>query len=259
MITIPNCCKKSYKKEKVCFIERDEQSISINGLNEFTVDATLYIHDDPNTTPTFLKKMAKKIIAKYKNGVGYVETEWKGDAELLVGDRVLAQSQHEKVAHEYEVMSNEISLDSSGYRQTTKGRAIIEENNSTKVSKIRIDSNNAFSFGLPILSRTMVNQVKIEFYVLIDATDEFDSDVIEVRRRDCVFDKNDANKFVVEAELKKVYCSIESIRIVWDREKFAGVLTLDKVINATANSIVLEISATRNDFENFKIVINPDI
>ena len=72
-------------------------------------------------SPSVIEEIAEKILNKYQDGVAFVDTEWKGNAELQLNDRFVGQSILEEEGQVYECLSNEISL-SNGFRQTTKGR-----------------------------------------------------------------------------------------------------------------------------------------
>jgi len=170
--------------------------------------------------------------------VGFVDTEWKGDTALKLGDRVRAHGIHTEPenARVYECLSNEFTL-SNNFRQKTFGRVV--EANQTPI-KANISPNNAFSYNIPVLSRTIVNQVNCEYYALVDATSDTADDDITIDMGDCEI-TGSGNSFVLVAtvELKKVYRQISNIII----ERGPGISFIE-VRKVTANKITLVFSAT---------------
>ena len=71
---------------------------------------------------------ANEILTKYKNGVTYIDSEWKGDTDLELGDVFFGKSLHEKTQFgtEFECQSNEIKFDSA-LRERTKGKALTKQ------------------------------------------------------------------------------------------------------------------------------------
>ena len=72
-----------------------------------------------------------KIVAKYKDGLAYIDASWKGDAALEPGETFQSYDMREKRLamrkkrtpsfKNYECLSNEIKFDGS-FRQKTKAR-----------------------------------------------------------------------------------------------------------------------------------------
>jgi len=95
-----------------------------------------------------------------------------------------AHSRHERAdeAKTYECLSNEMKLNSRGFRQTTKGRSLRQRlpNPQPPNERHEIDKNNAFSYSLPILSRTVVNRA------------------IRVKLRDCERELIGNNQFKID-------------------------------------------------------------
>ena len=115
---------KSYKREPTSYSEERSPSIRYNGLRAFDSNATLFATTE-NSDPREIKRIAKRILDKYHNGVAFVDTQWKGNLELGLKDLFLAKSMFESEHFLYECLSNDIRLD-NGFRLTTKGRAITE-------------------------------------------------------------------------------------------------------------------------------------
>jgi len=255
---------KSFKKVRVTQSFRDindpdEKSIRANGLREFNYDATLYCTTDTRNVPPVIKQMAQNILAKYSQGVAFVDTEWKGDAQLQLKDKFNAQSQFEEKAKTYEILSHEISL-SNGFRQVTKGRCIGKEE-PLPVNQVaaEINQDNAFKFGLPVKSRTIVNQVNVSYYVL-EPCDE--PETITVNYRDCEWVYEDGvrtNRFTATVKLEKVYERIERMH---HSSRVGAEVRVDKVAYVTTNSIKLECYFTGSNialFSEFEVRINEPI
>ena len=81
------------------------------------------------------EEFVKKILDKYKNGVTYVDAEWKGDPDLTLNNTIeaplknkfTAKSQYDdaEMTEVYECLSNEFKF-SGNFRQRTKGRELWE-------------------------------------------------------------------------------------------------------------------------------------
>jgi len=265
---------RSYKKEKRVFTENYPDSIAKNGLHEYTYKANMFVTNDASKKPEFLVSVAKNIIDKYKNGVTFVDTTWKGDAGLGLSDMFKARSMHEPKVSVYETLSNEMVL-SNGFRQTTKGRTTEDRlvsdrhilysgegyvgdafaTNQTEImAKALIDPDNAFSFNLPVNNRVIVNQVRVEYWVLVECNEP---EAITVNKADCnvtpIVDQNNNTtgyRIITTVVLEKVYDEIREI-IVRQSD-----LTFVKVIEATASSLVIELQSPAERFDEFVIQIN---
>ena len=200
--------------------------------------------------------MANNILGKYKDGVEFVDVEWKGNASLTLGDEFVAQSQHSDVAKIYEVLSNETTLNSRGFRQITKGRAINETPTEQDMDGlIKIDPDNAFSFNMPVNNRTIVNRVIVEYFRLVECRESDFGEEIEIDWDDCM---REGNRVVATVELSKVHEWFNRIEVMGAG---FGSIEFEKVINATANTLTLEFNLTEigvaNEFAlNFNIIIN---
>jgi len=265
---------KGYKLVKQTYTIENKASIRKFGLRKYTYDATLFVTNDIDGIPPFVKFMAENILSKYKGGVEFVDTTWKGHLGLELKDNFEARSLHtpeNQASTVFETLSNEITL-ANGLRQITKGRATenikkkshaahsgqiyagegaYATSQTTPSVKHKIDPDNAFSFNLPVNNRVVVNQVNIQYYVLEKCTDP-NKDRITIKKRDCRFDTTDPNKFTVVVKLEKVYDRIESVHIVC--EKLDKVRFL-RVVSDTANSLELEFDAS-GVFDEFTIQIN---
>ncbi|MDR3022372.1 MAG: hypothetical protein LBU60_06855 [Clostridiales bacterium] len=148
----------------------DEESIRDNGLSEYEYDGSLFavVADANYSTPNEIVTLGQGLLRQYSNGVGYVETEWWGDPSMELGSVFLAQSQYEDRPKVYECMRNEIRRDSGGYRMKTTGREMIGFNVDDYKDNILISPSNAFSFSIPVLSRTIVNRVIVKYKMLIE-------------------------------------------------------------------------------------------
>jgi len=114
---------KGYIKHEV--IRENVNSIRIFGIQEYIHDSNMLIDEK------LAIDIAEKIIKKYKDGLSYINSEWKGNAELEPGDMFSSYDMREKQkatsegcpleCTQYECLSNEIKFD-GGYKQTTKAR-----------------------------------------------------------------------------------------------------------------------------------------
>ena len=216
---------------------------------------TLFVTAEKRVVPPVIKRMADNILKKYSGGVTFVDTEWKGDAEMTLCDKFNAKSQHEDEARTYEMLSNEMSL-GNGFTQVTKGRCVGKKTENA----IMIDEDNAFRFSLPVKSRTIINQVNVSYIVLEE--DDVPYEEVTINYRDCEFlvdtyDKNVVDeqgkyKFIAIVKLEKVYERVESIAI--DRYSLHRA-SVNRIISATTNSLIIEFTEL-SKFSEFKIIIN---
>jgi hypothetical protein len=251
----------SYKVVETEYIVEDEISIRENGLNEFEYDASLFAvigKDDDYNTPYEIETLAKGLLEQYKNGVGYVQTEWCGDPALELGSIFLAQSQYEKSPRVYACMRNEITRNDRGFRMKTTGREVLSAKLEDYSDSILISPSNAFSFSIPVLSRTIVNRVVVRYKILTeyDKSENDEPDIITIKREQCkqILDENEnpTGRYTVTVKLDKVYDRIEKvITKVKDGEppKFKEIRT------STANSLNIIIEET-GKFKDFNIEIN---
>ena len=250
-----------YEIQEVQFVVEDEDSIAINGVQEYEYDARLFaIPDNGSGVPTELLAMGQGILDKYSKGIGYVETEWIGNAELQVGDEFMAKSMYDDYKI-YEVMSSEITINQRGFRQTIKGREVLESTFSPE-ELIKINPSNAFSFSLPVKSRTIVNRV-IGTYSLLVPLDDEEKEEISIQKRDCkirqeieIVDGVEVVRYKVNATVKlgRVYDRIENIKIeVTETKENVDVY---KIVTASYNSIALEFYVADTNFKEIKFTIN---
>lgn len=200
-----------------------------------------------------------------QNGVEFVGTTWKGHAGLGLDSNFEARSLHiPENLHStvFETLSNELTLGDNGFRQTTKGRATERIKKKTNVARggqvstssdrhfktHKIKPSNAFSFNLPVNNRVIVNQVNIEYLILEKCTDP-NNDRITIKKRDCLFDKTDPNKFTTTVKLEKVYDRIESI--VASRLDLVPIQFF-KLLSATSTSLTLEFITENKILLNLK-------
>jgi|GEM_PF-881192 len=387
---------KSYQKIKASFVLRNKASIDMHGLHEYNYDATLFATAQTSRVPSVISAMAQLILDKYSDGVNFVETEWKGDAELKLDNIFYAESIHEREqgirTPKYECLSNELTLE-GGFRQATKGRIaeprikyIADERGNLFISNgrnlmnnrvfsflrgfqsvdidtarytgvrlepgqqylieleysttflsstvfmvgsggvggqfrpiawqerggtqrnarivftvpsdlpedggnlvlrfeirrggvtglttgpdirimdislkkndvegesiaiggddpvVKINPDNAFRFSLPVKSRTIVNQVKVEYYVLKPCSEV---ETIRINERDCVFfDAADSSRFRTIVRFRKVYDSIRNLEVP------AGFTY--NISKATSNTLEVVFTAPVPNFENFEVRI----
>jgi len=254
----------SYNKVKVAGSLRDSDRISgsnsvgINGLREYDYKAGLFVTNDRQAVPQPILGMVDNILYKYRDGVDFVDAEWKGDADLKLGDKFDSYSVHEDIENNpnavqtYECLSNEMTL-SNGFRQTTKGRVVTKENGLNK----SIDPSNSFRYSLPVVSRTIVNQVNFEYYVL-EKDMENPGENVSVNWRDCetIAINNEqgqpTGRYTVTAtvSLNKVYERISNILLVTDREEIENF----HVVSATVSSLNIRFECT--EFERLRVEIN---
>ena len=252
---------QSYNKVEVTVSFRgDVDSIRDNGLREYDYDATMFVTADTRNTPKILEDMARNILAKYGNGRAFVDTEWSGDPSLLLKDRFLAQSQFENEPKKYEVISNEINIDGS-FTQITKGRAVVENSqeqvyeSENKLSElVEINQNNAFSFGIPVKSRTIVNQVNVSYYVL-EPDRESDGETVEISWRDCNFIGR-SESFTAVVDLEKVYDEINKIDVEGVKDEEAISVRIVRVLETTVSSLTIEFTTANVDFDEINVKIN---
>jgi len=270
----------SYKKVKAYFSVCDEDSIRSYGLSEYKYDAAIYATTNTTRVPPILEAIANRILAKYKNGVDFVDTEWKGDIRLGLSDEFVAHSLHEEPARakEYECLSNELSLDSGGFRQVTKGRCKSRTPVGVQCNcqagtqcncPVKITPDNAFSYNIPVKSRTIVNKVNVEYYVLVP---DGGGETVTVNYKDCEVTEfsisnprpngtplNHTHSVVTTIQLEKVYEKIDNIYI--NRINMGEIVGIDearfaKVISATASSLKISLSSRTRSFKEIEILIN---
>ena len=114
---------------KICakyeIVRENAKSIRNYGVQEYAHDSTMLIDEK------LAVEIADKIIEKYRDGLSYINAEWKGNAELEPGEIFTSFDLREKqkaaienrdpVKTLYECLSNEVKFD-GGYKQTTKAR-----------------------------------------------------------------------------------------------------------------------------------------
>ena len=388
---------RRYNKVKAIHSIRDENSIKINGIHEHNCDATLFVTTETREVPKLITTMAENILQKYKNGINFVDTEWKGDVGLNLGSAFNARSIHEEYDENdpqqiFECLSNEMTL-KNGFRQRTKGKVIkdgvrniksfdnlpnaqnllplstisntfsfparttiasivtgvqleanqqylIEINYSTAIfiqtrfivgsgananqfryiasqgregldrtariiftpiaqdlqggsnlilrfqrnsstnlvntsltltsislkkidqmppvitettkiaPVVEITPENSFDYSLPVVSRTIVNQVNVEYYVLEEVGADEDKERITVNRRDCQLIENSTNRFRAILKFKNVYERINSL------SSNSGEINSIIIHSATASSLVIDFIVTTSDFNDLTITIN---
>ena len=257
---------QSYRKVKIAYNKIDKESVAINGLHEFTVDADYFVTSE-SRVPQHIVDIADNILDKYCQGVQFVETTWKGDPDLRLGDKFLAKGLHEKDARLYECLSNEFSLSSSGFRQATKGRAVSGldiMSPAQRAELIMIDPDNAFSFSLPILSQTVVNSVKVEYCKLVPCTD---SAIFEINYDECEFEVNEQGnkirgndgrfRFTCDVDLDdRVFDGITRILSKPCEEEPSNDVLFSKIVSAFSRKIKIELTSSISNFTRFYVMLN---
>jgi len=148
-LPIPN-----FKQVKTAYADNRDKSIKINGLCEYVRKAfcsgyypamengKIVKAKDENEEEYIVyethdcgQEFVRKILDKYKNGVTYVDAEWKGDPDLTLNNTIeaplknkfTAKSQYDdaEMTEVYECLSNEFKF-SGNFRQRTKGRELWE-------------------------------------------------------------------------------------------------------------------------------------
>ena len=110
----------SWKLEKSNYLRDERDSIMKYGFKEFKCSASASMNKEQ------AEKNAEKILSKYKSGVAYLETNWKGNDELKVGMTFKGDKESEAAEKErqtFECLSNEMVLN-GGFRTKTKGLKI---------------------------------------------------------------------------------------------------------------------------------------
>ena len=102
-----------------------------------------------------------------------------------------------------------------------------------EVSSVEITTANAFSYSLPVKSRTVVNQVNAEFYFL--ERDSAPGETIRIKRQDWV--DVGSNRIAATVRLNKVYDEISRIGI---GDEGNGVVNFFRVVSTTSNSLRIE-------------------
>ncbi|MCL2847536.1 MAG: hypothetical protein FWE13_02135 [Firmicutes bacterium] len=156
----------------------------------------------------------------------------------------------------YETLSNEFNI-ADGFRQTTKGRCSGNIKINQNLDKILIDPSNAFSFNLPVISRTLVNQVVVEYYVLEPQEENFET--VTVNRRNCRFELdekgNEAKTFIATLKLEKIYNRIGRVTI--DTEiNSRNPVSIIKLLSVTANSLEIKFEDEYDNWDEIEIRIN---
>ena len=138
-----------YKTVKKTFSADNAKSIKINGLCEYNRKAFCLgyypviedgeIKKDENDAERIVyethdcgNEFAKKILDKYKDGVTYLDAEWKGDIDLGLDSKFTAKSRYDdaNMTEVYECLSNEFKF-SDKFRQKTTGRELWEGRKNT--------------------------------------------------------------------------------------------------------------------------------
>ena len=146
-------------------------------------------------------------------------------------------------------------LNSRGFRQITKGRSlgILAADQPARVHAIT--PNNAFSYSLPVLSRTAVNQVNYEYGVLELANEEDASKSIRVRLRDCVIEGN-----IITANVPlggRVWERIERVRVAFEGRPNIDLLRSNILDNSSANILRIRFAEINTAGNNrFEVYIN---
>jgi len=198
-----------------------------------------------------VQSMAYNILHKYHDGVDFVNTEWKGDPALRLGNNFNAHSIHEQPseAQTYECLSNEMRLSKDGFRQTTKGRSLRRHLPNIPA---RITPENSFSYSLPVLSRTVVNQVNYRYHILERVLDGDATKAITVRRRDCAIN---GNTITANVNLDRVWERIVGVRVTMNNNPPNENVTVLR--NTTANILRIKFDANIGDNTEFSVLINP--
>ena len=117
---------KSYRLVRRNLSRGSRLSVGSNGLREFDSNARLFVvpENAEDVEPEEIERIAQRILSRYHNGVPFIDAEWKGDAALHLQSIFVAQKEFGSPRREYECLSNEMTLDSNGFRQVTKGREI---------------------------------------------------------------------------------------------------------------------------------------
>jgi hypothetical protein len=245
----------SYRVVEMEYVVGDEESIRDNGLSEYEYDASLFaVVQRDYETPNEVVTLGEGLLEQYRNGVGYVETAWWGDPSMQLGSIFLAQSQYEDRAKVYECMRNEIRRDSGGYRMKTTGREVLGANVDDYLDNILISPSNAFSFSIPVLSRTIVNRVIVKDRMLVE---DQEPETITVKREKCkpVLDENQnpTGVYTCTVGLAKIYDKIKSVKMLVNEYEID---IFDKIISYTVNSVVLKTSKVDKEFNEIEIKIN---
>jgi len=245
--------QRRFRKVKASFTLENTQSIRIHGVKEFTYDATLMVAPRENTAPHAIRTMAQFILDKYGEGLSFVDAEWKGDVNLELSDNFEARSIHDKDSKRkiYECLSNEMSL-GRNFRQVTKGRTRV--NNSNNNAETIIDPDNSFNFSLPVKSRTIVNRVNVEYYVLEPDTEENRS--IRVNLSDCEITGTGAVRTVTARVPlgNRVWERIHRVRVEIDTN--LDLITPTMLSNTSNNMLWIRFSANINNTIDFRVHIN---
>ncbi|MCL2370232.1 MAG: hypothetical protein FWC80_03275 [Firmicutes bacterium] len=252
----------AYKKTPATFTISNSDSIEINGLHEYTYNARLFATTETKSVPAPIKVMANYILDKYGEGVDFVKADWKGDPGLKLCCKFDAKSPHDPRDLEpktYETLSNSMSL-GQGFEQTTTGRCIGDvklADDEDGESKILIDADNAFSFSIPVESRTVVNQVNVKYYVLERERDNFE--MATIKRRDCTFelDENDEETdcFTATVKLDKVYSRISQIQVESITSDGMPFVEIKEIVFVTASSIEIKFLSLIDEWNNDEFVI----
>ncbi|MCL2234369.1 MAG: hypothetical protein FWC02_01660 [Firmicutes bacterium] len=124
----------------------------------------------------------------------------------------------------------------------------------TTDGEIEITPSNSFKYNLPVTSRTVVNQVNVEYSVL--EADSEPGEIVRVNRRDWVSVGD--NRIAATVLLSKVYDEISGIEVSegWESVQFY------RVISATSNSLRVEFNIMPGEelrfdnLERFEVKIN---
>jgi hypothetical protein len=104
-----------------------KDSITLYGVKEFELRAGELLVWDGATRGRKIIEMAEKIVGKYKNGIHYVDTVWKGDCRLDLDMTFRGASKYDAKENgelnyiNYKCFSNEFML-TKGLRVRTTGR-----------------------------------------------------------------------------------------------------------------------------------------
>ena len=66
-------------------------------------------------------ELAQYIISEYADGKPYIETDWVGTPEAILGSFIQSKSKKEEELTRYEIVSNELTLE-NGLRFSSKAR-----------------------------------------------------------------------------------------------------------------------------------------
>ena len=212
----------------------------------------MFVTLNQRETPPAVLGMSNNILGKYRE-VAFVDAEWTGDANLRLNGKFDAHSIHEQPssAQTYECLSNEMKLNSRGFRQTTKGRSLGRRIPNQIHS---INPLNAFNYSLPITSRTVVNQVNYSYSVLERVTGEDATRSIRVRLRDCVVV---GNSITANVPLDRVWERIERVRVeIGNISRTTASNQLTILPHSATNILRLQFSADLGTANNFTVEIN---